>query len=265
MTSLSVEQLYEHPIKSCAARPVAAFTLDARGPTGDRRWMLVDADGKFVSQRKFPMLARVNVVPEPDGLRVQDADRTLHVAPPTDGELRVTVWGDACRALDAGDEAAAWFSAVTQHPVRLVRQCDDDDRNVDTRFAEGPVGFADGFPLLLTTRATLDAIAERSGTASDARRFRPNIVVGGAEAFAEDTWKTVRVGDIVIDLVKPCARCVMVNVDPDAAVAGTQPLRTLAKFRRREGGVMVGQNGMHRTLGHIATGAPVEVLTRAEP
>lgn len=262
MSSLFAQALYEYPIKSCAAREVRSLDLDAIGPVGDRRWMVVDVAMRFVTQRRDPALARVFCTPDGrGGLRVtgHGAPPLDIPAPPPDAPSReVVVWSDTVTARDAGDAAADWFSAIVGRPVRLVRIAPDAERRLDTSYAEGLVAFADGFPLLVMSAATLDALRAR-GHAIDARRFRPNVVIGGAAPFDEDAWTSLRIGGIDIDLVKPCSRCTMVDVDPDAGTPARGLLADLATFRRRDGQVFIGQNGVHRAAGSIRVGDPVTV------
>ena len=171
------------------------------------------------------------------------------------GEIwRVQIWDDECAAWDEGDELAEWLGDYLKVDARLVRMADDFLRQVDMTYASEntPVSFADGFPLLIASEASLDElnrhIIERGKTPIPMSRFRPNVVVSGAEAFAEDTWRTVQIGAMTIDVVKPCARCVTTTVDqltgtvPDV----TEPLGTLNTFRKQNGKVMFAQNAIHR-------------------
>lgn len=260
MTALAVSALYQHPIKSCAAQSVTSLTLDERGPVHDRRWMLVDPNGRFITQRTQPRLSQVFAEPTDDGVLLSGPHGTLHVARPNGETTAVRVWSDSCTAQDAGDDAARYFSTWLGAPCRLVRQRDEDDRTVDSDYGDGPVGFADGFPLLIVSDATLAHVAGRVQQPADARRFRPNIVVSGAAPFEEDHWARIRIGTVDIDLVKPCSRCVMITVDPDTSEKGPEPLRDLASYRRQSGGVMVGYNGIHRACGGVTVGMPVTVL-----
>ena len=257
---LRVDALYVHPIKSCAPNAVSEIRLDARGPIDDRRWMLVDGDARFVSQRSYPALQTVSVCVTDDGLELSRGSDRLSVTNPKTAPVSVRVWRDEVAASDAGDAAADWMSAVVGAPVRLVRQT--GPRTIDSAFASGEVGFADGFPLLVTTSGSVDEIARRALVVPDARRFRPNIVLAGPAPFEEDDWLALALGDVVLDLVKPCTRCLMVNVDPETAEAGREPMRSLATYRRSDLGVIVGQNAVHRGPGCIRVGQPVRILER---
>ena len=220
--------------------------------------MIVETNGRLVSQRADPVLQTVRASLSEGGLELRRGASRCSVPAAAGAPRVVTVWNDTVDARDAGDEAAAWLSEVVGRSVRLVEKA--GPRATDADYAEASVGFADGFPLLVTTSETVYEIAARAGLASDPRRYRPNIVITGASPFAEDSWRAIRIGDVVLDMVKPCTRCTMVNVDPDTATAGVEPLRSLAGFRRSDRGVVVGQNAVHRGDGRIRVGQTVEIL-----
>jgi uncharacterized protein YcbX len=178
------------------------------------------------------------------------------------GERReVAIWRDRCDAIDQGDAAAEWASAFLGASCRLVRIADDTVRPVDRDFAvsEGDqVGFADGYPFLLTTEESLADLNDRMAQALPMDRFRPNIVISGFEPFAEDDWRRIRIGEIAFAVVKPCARCPITTTDQATAKRGQEPLRTLATYRQVPGkGVMFGQNLIHESTGIIRVGDPV--------
>jgi len=201
--------------------------------------MLVTSDAKFASQRTVPRLARVRTAIAHGELRLQvqgQADLLLPLAHPAHhahARRQVEVWGDACWALDEGDAAAAWFTAATGQPLRMVRVADEMRRQVDPRFAATGVetGFADGFPVLVINEASLAELNRALREPVTMQRFRPNVVLSGAAAWAEDAWRQVRTSTVALALVKPCARCSIVNVDPDTGLAGAEPLRTLGACR----------------------------------
>jgi uncharacterized protein YcbX len=188
----------------------------------------------------------------------------LRVACRDDGPReRVTVWKDRVPAVDQGDEAADWFAAFLGAPCRLARLPDDYARRVDGRYARRPddqTGFADGYPFLLLSEASLDDLNGRLASPLEMRRFRPNIVVAGCAPFAEDGWRRFRVGPIGFDVVKPCARCVVTTTDQETAERGVEPLRTLATYRRVRNKAMFGQNLVHEGSGVIRVGDPVEIV-----
>jgi uncharacterized protein YcbX len=236
--------------------------------------MLVDGDGTFLSQRSHPRLALIDVEVTSNGLRLSAPDQpSIDVPQPNRSAetLPVTVWGDAVDAALAPDDAHAWCSAFLDANVRLVHMPTASRRAVDVEYAvqdDDIVSFADGYPLLLTTTASLADLNNRlNGEALPMNRFRPNVVVEGTEAWAEDAWRRVRIGDIVFRSVKPCSRCAVTTTDQQTAVRGTEPLATLATFRRGAdtGKVYFGWNLIPEAPGRLRVGDAVEVLERETP
>lgn len=264
---MHVAALYRYPLKSCAPRAEQVLDIEPRGPAGDRRWLAVDADGRFLTAREHPQLVLVQARPTPTGLHL-DHPRAgaLDVrVPPADApRRRVQVWRSELDAALAGDDAHAWVSRVLGFPAWLVHMDAVASRAVDPAHAApgDEVSFADGFPLLVIGQASLDGLNARLPQPVPMTRFRPNIVVDGALAHAEDGWRRVRIGDVAFDAVKTCTRCVFTTLDPATATrdARGEPLRTLATYRRGEGGVHFGMNLIARGTGRIAVGDRVEPL-----
>lgn len=271
MADITLAEIYTYPIKSCGTLSHTEIELDARGPVWDRRWMIVDSDGKAITRREVPTLALVQPRFENGNLAITAPNMPEMCIPlqREAGEIwRVDVWDDICAAWDEGDALAEWFSDYMNVDARLVRMADDFVRPVNPDYAppNTPVGFADGYPILIVSEASLDELnhhlVERGKSPIPMSRFRPNLVVSGAEAFAEDSWGAVQIGDVVIDVVKPCARCVMTTVDaatgtiPDTA----EPLATLNTFRKQNGKVMFAQNAIHRAPGTLRVGDKVAKL-----
>ena len=184
---------------------------------------------------------------------------------PATGEKRqaqVTVWDDRCKVLDAGDEAADWFSRFLAIDCRLMYFPDDEVRAVDPRYARpgDRTAFSDGFPLLLIAQASLDDLNSRLEAPISMARFRPNLVVQGCDAFAEDHWKEIRIGDLKFRIVKPCSRCTIPGIDPTTGERGLEPLRTLAAYRKRGTKIFFGQNVIADGQGELRVGMPVEVI-----
>lgn len=259
---MKVAALFIHPIKSCAAIPVGEARVTARGLEHDRRWMVVDADGQFLTQRTLPEMALVRVAIH-DGRLVVSREGLPRLPLPfvhDDGErVEVVVWDDRVRAV-VHEEGSAWFSRALGLPVRLVCMPDDVRRPVDADYARAGdvVSFADAFPLLVVNEASLAAL----GGGGDARRFRPNLVVAGAAAWAEDDWRALAVGapggpTLTLRTPKPCARCTIPGIDPDTAVATKEPLRTLARLRTRDHRVLFGLNAIPDGDGLLRVGDPV--------
>jgi uncharacterized protein len=265
---MQISELYIYPVKGAAGIPVEEAELDSFGALHDRRWMIVRADGEFVTQRNHPALALLRTALEPDALvlRSQNAGETrLPLSPPGGGHARVRVWDDVVDAVDAGAEAASFVSSHLGAAARLYHMPVDAVRQVDLSYARpgDRVGFADGFPLLLITQRSLDELNRRLREPLPMLRFRPNVVVAGADSpHAEDSWRRIRLGSVACDVVKPCARCTVTTIDQATGVSGSEPLTTLATYRRWDGKVWFGQNVLHRGGGRLQVGDPVEVVER---
>ncbi|WNG37959.1 MOSC domain-containing protein [Archangium violaceum] len=267
MPTLSSLTIY--PLKSCAGLPLTQATVEPLGIQHDRRWMAVRSDGSCMTGRELPALVKLKAVPNPSGLHLSAPGMPeLEVPVPSASapRLDVTVWGDSCSAAHAHADADRWLSEYLGQPARLVYVDARMERPVDPKYAapEDRVGFADAFPLLLISAASLADLNQRLSQPVPMSRFRPNLVVEGCEAFAEDGWKRLRIGTVELSVVKPCDRCVFTTIDPETARADSQqePLRTLATYRRMgpKSGVMFGQNVIVRRPGEIRVGDAVEIL-----
>lgn len=266
---MHLSALYRYPMKSAAGQLLDSSRVGLLGLHGDRRWMVVDtATGRFLTQRLLPQMSQLQVYWQGEAGVVLSAVNLpeLFVAVPSDEDaLRgVTVWRDSLRVPDAGDAAAAWLSQLLGRDCRLVYVPESRARQVDTGYAEvgDKVGFADGFPLLLIGQASLDDLSARVGRQLSMLRMRPNLVVSGAEPYAEDTWKRIRIGELQFRLVKGCSRCIMTTVDPATGERSTdrEPLTTLKTYRQREGEIYFGQNLIAEGVGELHQGMSVEVL-----
>lgn len=263
-----LSEIHIYPIKSIAGRSLEAAEVLPRGLAHDRRWMLVDANGKFLTAREHGALLRVHAEPDETGIALHAPGLPdLRVAAPAKGErLPVQVWKDHLEALAAGAEADAWFSRYLGFEARLVFMGPDVHRPKDTKHArEGDeVSFADSMPLLVTSQAALDALNERLDRPVPMARFRPNLVVDDLPAHDEDSWRQVQVGEVLFDVAKPCTRCVLVNTDPATGERDPahEPLRTLSKYRRADDGVRFGQLLIPRSEGTVRVGDAVRVLAR---
>ncbi|TPW21665.1 MAG: hypothetical protein FD126_456 [Elusimicrobia bacterium] len=204
---LRVTRLFYYPVKSLGGVACDRLELSRRGPKWDREWMVVGPDGAFLSQRALPRMARIQPSLEPDSLRLSAGAASISVPLRSAGPRRqVVVWDDPCQALDEGDAAAAWLSDFLGTACRLVRIAPDFKREIP-------------YP----------------------DRFRPNVVVAGAPAWAEDGWKSLRGGGALLHAAKACSRCAITTLDPVTGEGGPEPLKTLASFRRGEdGGVNFG-------------------------
>lgn len=265
--AIVVSQLYFYPVKSCAGTALSVAEIGPRGIKYDRQWMVVDEAGDFLTQRELARMALIKpFIDEQSGELKLNAPAMMEFALSLNAggqRVPVRVWDDDCQALDQGNEAAAWFSRFLNLKVRLVKFDCEFTRQVSQKYAkrvDDQVGFADGFPFLLLTEASLSNLNQRLSEALPMNRFRPNIVLSGTEPFAEDTWKKIAINGIEFDVVKPCARCVITTVNQDSGIASAEPLKTLASFRRSDGKVLFGQNLTHASEGKIEIGNTVDVL-----
>lgn len=258
--------IFVYPVKGARGTAVPEWTVDSFGPRLDRRWMIVDSSGVAITQRERPRLALLE--PQLDGSRLRLVTSAGGaVTASTEGQRArrpVVIWNDVVDAEDAGDEPAARLSDFLGVACRLVHIPDDVVRQVNLTYgrAGDRVGFADAFPFLLTSQEALDELNRRLERPIPMNRFRPNLVVAGVEPHAEDGWSSVRIGDITFDVVKPCARCAVPTIDQQTGVQGKEPLRTLATYRRQNGAVMFGQNLIHRGVGQLRVGDPVQATPR---
>jgi uncharacterized protein YcbX len=276
MNMIKVSGIFTYPIKSCGGISHQSATLDERGLRYDRRWMIVsDAPedrGEFLTQREFPRLSLIQPSFSGDMLAINApgmSEICVPLAQQGKADRDVVVWDDTCRAVDQRDQVAEWLSNFMAIPIRLVRIADEFVRPTSMDYTDQPAqtGFADGYPMLLTTEDSLidlnKRLAARGKPAIRMNRFRPNIVVKGADPFEEDLWKWIKIGDIRVEIAKPCARCVTTTVEQERGEVTIthEPTATLATFRRASnGGVMFGQNVIHRTVGEIAIGDEVQIL-----
>jgi uncharacterized protein YcbX len=226
--------------------------------------MVVARDGGFLSQRTHPLMATVSVRLN-QGRLVLSAPGRADLAVPLTGperpSLPVTIWNETASAVGEGAPAAAWFSNLLGTPCKLVRQNKQAPRPVDPRYA-GPddvVSFADGYPFLLISQASVDDLNTRLSNPVPADRFRANIVVDGCPAYVEDAWTALRIGAVSFRVTKPCARCSIVGTDQLDGSRSSEPLATLAGYRSVGNKVHFGQNLLHLTTGALTVGDPVSI------
>ncbi len=267
MNAITVSALHVYPVKGLQGHGLASAAVERCGLAGDRRWMVVDPAGRFITQRQCPDMAKVVAEYVAGDLALHSPGCGRLVVPrpgmraPT---VAVTVWRSTVAAQLADAASAAWLSQALGVACRLAYLADPAARPVDPVYgaASDRVSFADGFPVLLTAMNSLHDLNGRLDAPVPMRRFRPNIVVGGAPAWAEDCWRRIRIGAVVFHLPKPCGRCLVITVDQETGQRPDreEPLRALARFRRTGDGVMFGQNMIPESLGQIAVGDSVTVL-----
>jgi uncharacterized protein YcbX len=268
--------IHIYPMKAGRAVGLAESVVEPWGLAGDRRWLLVDEDGRFVSQREEPSLARVVITYGPLGgtISVSAPGRPgCRVDPPALERgaemLKATVWSSVVLAAAASPAADAWFSAYLGRTVRLVHLDDPTRRPVDPEYGRDgdTVSFADGYPLLLTSTGSLDELnrwlTDDGEQPVPMTRFRPSAVVTGTAPWAEDHWRRIRVGPVAFRVAKPCGRCVVTTIDQLTGARGPQPLKMLGRRRNLNQQLVFGQNLIPDSAGVIRIGDPVEILETA--
>ena len=258
------------PVKSLRGIACTEVELDDFGLQLDRRWMLVDEQGRFITQRQQASLALVDVT-----LRAQHLEfgapgmEQLIIANNTlqESTIQVRVWDYVGDVPTVSEQADRWFSEYLELSCRLVFMPDNVFRPIDPQYAVNAAnrtGFSDGFPVLLIAETSLEdlngRLAVKGETPVPMLRFRPNLVISGALAFAEDQWKRIRIGDLEFSVVKPCSRCVIPTIDINTGLKHPEPIRTLGEYRKRDGKIYFGQNLIHSGLGKLKVGDPVTIL-----
>lgn len=265
--SITVTAINLFPVKSLGGIALSQAQIDQRGLLLDRAFMVVEPDGSFLTQRDIPEMALVEVEVlsfETGSIALSAPGMEPITIGGSEGETpatSVTVWGDACKAIDQGDEAGAWLGTFLGRDCRLVRMADSHRRPVRHEGEErNIIGFQDGYPLLIISEASLRDLNKRLPEPVLMNRFRPNIVIEGCRPFQEDSLKSIRIGSIRFDLLEPCARCTVTTIDQATAGRGKEPLRTLSSYRRKDNKVLFGMNAVHRDTGVVKVGDLVEIM-----
>jgi len=274
--AVTLTGITRYPVKSCRREPLSSAVVESWGLAGDRRWMLVDSEGSTYTARECPALLLVVPTITDDGLDLTAPGmEPIRVARPGDGVLvDVDVFSSRFQARLAAEEASAWFSELTGKGVRLVYLDDPTRRGVnpDRSVPGDSVSMADGYPVLLANEASLAALNDwvadgpRAGDGPlPMTRFRPNLVVSGAEAWAEDSWRRIRIGGTSFRVVKGCDRCVMTLVDPETAAKTKEPILSLSRHRKWDKKTWFAVNLIPDQSGDVLkVGDEVEVLERVE-
>jgi uncharacterized protein YcbX len=277
--AIQLTKLNIYPVKSLGGISLTRASVTATGLEHDRRWLVTDPNGRFLTQRDHPRMATLKLSWVNGEIVVRFGGREMKLSAVEDEETRdVVIWDDSCAAVDLGETAAEWVSKALDTNARIVYMPDSARRAVNTSFggSKGVVSFADAFPFLLIGETSLQELNSRIDIPLGMERFRPNLVVSGTEPFAEDGWRRLRVGRVEFNVVKPCARCVVTTIDQSLGRSGgKEPLKTLATFRRAEqvhperfseygfgkNDVLFGQNLVARAAGgELNVGDDVEVL-----
>ncbi|MGZ8190864.1 MAG: MOSC domain-containing protein [Methylococcaceae bacterium] len=264
MTHTVLSEITIYPVKSLAGISVNRWPVTKTGLQYDRKWMLVDNVGQFLSQRRLPSMALIKTALTVKQLLLSAPGMENLSLPlePVDGEIVTsTIWHDQCQALSVSLEADHWLSAFLNLDCRLVYQPDDVIRQVDQVYAapSDQVAFSDGFPFLIISENSLAALNREMQLNLPMTRFRPNLVISGCPEYAEDSWREISIGAIDFRLPKPCSRCTIPTIDPETAQTGKEPLTTLNRVRKWQNNVYFGQNALHDQCGTLAIGDNVQI------
>lgn len=268
---LAISHLFIYPIKSLGGIEKQSVEITATGFKHDRRWMLVDEQNRFLTQREHPQMALLQVGENTNGIFVFHKQHplqsiTIPFAMEYPKKISVTIWEDVCDALEADEEVNDWFSDMLQFNCKLVYMPDDTMRMVDKKYAANNeiTSFSDAYPILIIGQASLDNLNEKLIDALPMNRFRPSIVFTGGPAHIEDEMAAFTIEGIIFLGVKPCSRCVMTTIDQQTAAAGKEPLKTLASYRMKNNKIYFGQNVLQQQLGEIKIGDEIKIIKKQE-
>jgi uncharacterized protein YcbX len=271
MKELILSEIFIYPIKSLGGISLSDSKVEKRGLQFDRRMMLVDEAGIFITQREFPQMALLKTKIIDNNLEVTHSSSNHSIILPLNSDnntksdrIKVIIWDDECEALIVSKEADEFFSEMIGTKCRLVYMPESEKRIVDPKrkyvLDNHIVSFADGYPFLIIGQSSLDELNRRLETPLPMNRFRPNFVFAGGEPFEEDDWKNILIGEIKFRAVKPCARCVITTTDQETAIRSQEPLKTLSTFRKIENKILFGMNLISYSEGFIKVGDRISLL-----
>ena len=270
MTHFVLSGIFIYPVKSLSGISANSWPVTEKGFQHDRKWMIIDNDRQFLSQRKLPKMALIKTALTDKNLILSAPDMANLSLPlePVDGQIiNSTIWHDQCDARSVSTEADQWLSDFLDLDCRLVYQPDEVIRPVDPHYAKSgdKVAFSDGFPFLIISENSLVALNHEMQLNLPMTRFRPNLVISDCPAYAEDSWREISIGAVDFRLPKPCSRCSVPTIDPETAQTGKEPLTTLNRTRNWQNKVYFGQNALHNQCGQLTVGDTVHIkLTGAK-
>jgi uncharacterized protein len=268
---LKLSEIYIYPIKSLGGILLNTANITTRGLENDRRFMLIDENGRFLSQREYPQLAIFQTEIEGDFLKIinKKTDEILRISLSPisqSASISVTIWDDTTSAVEVNHEASEWFTQALGIPTRLVYMHEESQRKTEPNYSltgDEITSFSDGYPILVIGQSSLDDLNNRLEKPVNINRFRPNFVFTNGEPFEEDAWHEFTVGGVRFFGVKPCARCVMTTINQETGEkSGKEPLLTLNKYRKAGNKILFGQNVLISQLGSVKTGDLIKVKSR---
>lgn len=269
--SLQLSEIFIYPVKSLGGISLSVAYVESRGLQFDRRMMIVDQNGIFITQRDFPQMALLKATIRDNNLLITHSLSNHSIILPINPDnntsserIKVKIWNDECEAVIVSKEADEFFSDMIGIKCSLVYMPENEFRLVDPErkyvSENHPVSFADGYPFLIIGQSSLDELNKRLEIPLPMNRFRPNFVFTGGQAFEEDQWKDFLIGDIKFRAVKPCARCVITTTDQQTSERSNEPLRTLSTFRKNGNKVLFGMNLVTYNKGKVKVGDKITLL-----
>ena len=261
-----LSKIFIYPIKSLGGISVSSAIAESRGLKYDRRYLLVNEDGVFLTQRKFPQMTLLKLSFANDGFKVLNTMDNSHTIIPLESDsvetIAVTVWDDVCNASRVSKDLDNWFSRAIGKQCSLVYMPDNEKRMVERKYIneEHIVSFADAYPYLLIGQSSLDDLNTRLETRLPINRFRPNFVFAGGNPYEEDKWKDFRIGNVEFTAIKPCARCVITAINQETAERGSEPLKTLSEYRTINNKVMFGMNLICKSIGRVSVNNSIHLI-----
>ncbi len=269
MTHFTLNEILIYPIKSLAGISVSKWEVVETGLKYDRKFMLIDNEQQFLSQRHLPKMALIQTQLIQNQLILsapQQDDFILNLEPQGGEIIHSTIWNDICAARSISNTVDEWFSDFLGKSCKLVYMPDETIRQVDQNFAQfnDQTAFSDGFPFLIIGENSLANLNQAMKLNLEMARFRPNLVIADSSAYAEDSWRKIKIGTIEFRLPKPCSRCAIPAINPKTAEISKEPLTTLNRLRKWNNKIYFGQNALHNQTGFLQIGDEVEILTTGE-
>jgi len=266
MSEYRISEIHIYPVKSLPGISLQNSLVEERGLKYDRRWMLVDSENMFITQRLLPQMVFINVTIENENLIFTHKRKLLNPLSlpikqiPTK-QMLVQVWDDNCSANEYENEVNEWFSDALEFKCKLVYMPDNTKRKTSTKYFSKSknVSFADGYPYLIIGQAALDHLNDKLKFPVNMLQFRPNIVFTGGKEHDEDNWKEIKIGKLNFNIVKPCARCVITTIGLENGNKNKEPLATLSKYRNFQNKIMFGQNVICHSEGMIKIDDEIKV------
>ncbi len=262
MLNAILNQIFVYPVKSLSGIKVSKWSVNDKGLLHDRKWMLIDSNNQFLSQRRVPKMVLIKTQITGSQLILSHSTASSISLPlnPSDGkDCETTLWNQLCSAKTTNKEADQWLSDFLDIPCRLVYQPDKAIRPLDPDYANptDKAYFSDGFPFLIASQASMDSLNQSMRLNLPIQRFRPNLVISQCHSFAEDQWREIEINSIGFRLPKPCSRCSVPTIDLETAETNKEPLKTLNRLRKWNKQVFFGQNALHNNAGELSIGNEV--------